>query len=125
VHAGAAALLVELAPADPWRGSLLVAGSSSPFSDGEIADESTGQRELVAVLARELASSERALRHALAQQRAQPLVELDSGRRWIARLAVCIAPALACALVAAFVAARRRGSRLRATACARGCSRRA
>lgn len=113
-RSGATALLALLTPSDAWRGSLLVAGSASPFSDRELADDSTGHRALVNVLANELASSERALRHALARERAQPLEELAPRTRVLARVFVVLAPALLALAAAAWFARTRRSTRVSA-----------
>lgn len=97
-----ALLLAELVPTEPWRGSLAVAGSSSPFEDRELADRAAAHPELVQVLLEELAGSSRVARRALAASRPQPLRELTSAERTRWRALVVLLPAaamLACALL--------------------------
>lgn len=107
---GALPLLVELSPDDPWRGALLVSASSSVFTDRALEDRGGPHAALAQVLARELASSERALRHALAREQRAPLVELPDAARSAWRAGVVLAPALALLALGVWSARRRTAS---------------
>ncbi|MCY2960777.1 MAG: Gldg family protein [Planctomycetota bacterium] len=84
------ALLALVAPEDPTRGSVVVAASAAPFGDRGLADANFVHEELVRVLVRGLASTERRALATVARARPAPLPEATSAERWTAR-ALCIA----------------------------------
>lgn len=97
-------LMVWLRPNEAWRGSLVVASSSSPFRDGSFLADGFAHRRLVEVLCTTLASDERLVVHQAGIERAAPLPELGPSARlgWRAFCIVLVPMILA-------VAAWRRG----------------
>ncbi|HRP62364.1 MAG TPA: Gldg family protein [Phycisphaerales bacterium] len=74
-------LMVWLRPNEAWRGSLVVAASSSPFRDGSFLADGFAHRRLVEVLCNTLASDERLVIHQAGIERATPLPELGPSAR--------------------------------------------
>lgn len=114
-RAGAQVLAALLAPRDPWRGALVLFGSSSPFGDRELGDAKTAHAGLVDAVRAELASTARAVRRSVARERTPPLAATAPGERLVARLLVAGVPALL-ALGLALSAAARGGTRPGGTA---------
>lgn len=84
------ALLARIAPDDPTHGSLVFSASASPFGDLGLADPNYVHEELVRVLVRGLASSERRALATVARARPEPLPPATHAERWTVR-ALCIA----------------------------------
>lgn len=106
-HSTLLALLAPDAQADPRRGSLVLAASSSPFSDAYLRHEAFAHRELLSVLVSSLASEERLAISSAALARPVRLPELPSARRILLSLAVVLAAPLVLLLAAASRAGRR------------------
>jgi len=83
-------LVALIRPDDPTHGSVAVAASAAPFGDLGLADPNFVHAELVRVLVRGLASSERRALAAVARTSPTPLADATTAQRWTSR-ALCVA----------------------------------
>lgn len=104
-------LLAILRPADPWRGSLVFAASSSPFGDAYFKHEAYAHAMLARILIASLASSERIAQQRVALTLPARLPELSTRQRWTARGLVVLALPLALLAIAFARGARRSAAR--------------
>lgn len=81
-------LMVWLRPHEPWRGSLVVSASSSPFQDGVFEADGLAHRRLVDVLNLTLASDERLVIRRADFARSEALPQMTSVSRLFWRLVV-------------------------------------
>lgn len=93
-------LLCLLESDDPWRGSVVLAASASPFRDANLARDETADRGLVRVLTSELADELRLSLNRSGMRRPEVLPELSGSARLLWRaLCVVALPALLGVLV--------------------------
>ncbi len=78
-------LLVALSHDDPWRGRVVVAGSTTPFENGLLHREHVAHPRLVDTILDELLSSERLVIANARIERPDPLPPLSLGERFVAR----------------------------------------
>lgn len=76
-------LMVLLKPADPWRGSLIACGASTPFVDGFLAREGAAHRRLLQTLLENLTPLDRLVINRAGILRPEPLPEMS----WTSRFA--------------------------------------
>ncbi len=83
-------LLALLSPDDPWRGSLVFAASSSPFSDEYLHQPAFAHEALLSILVASLASPERLAIESAAVRGAPGLPDLSRAQRNVLRAAITI-----------------------------------
>ncbi len=88
-------LAVLLAPADPWRGSLVALASAACFRDDWLGAEGVAHRRLHEVLVKNLASDDRLVKNSSEAARPEPVPELGARQRVLWRaLCIFLVPAL-------------------------------
>lgn len=101
------AIAIALRPDDPWRGTIIILGASTPLRDEGLVLEGYAHRRMLEVILGAVASEERLIAAEVIAQHAAPLEEFPAGTRALWR-GVGVGLPAAALIVVAVVRMRRR-----------------